>query len=83
MFSRIRIHDRLTKNHECFRFSRHLPPVSKQYQKTDLYLMPVPSERENHPEAQNFYFFENCAFFITLDNIMGNRVFFILWFVKN
>ena len=63
MFSRIRIHGRLTKNHECFRFSRHLPPASKQYQKSYLYLMPVPGERENHQETQNFHFFENFAFF--------------------
>ena len=84
MFSRIKIHGRLTKNHECFRFSRHLPPVSKQYQNSYLYLMPLPSARENHQEAQNFHFFENFVFFlITLDNISGNRVFFIIRFSKN
>ena len=63
MFSRVRIHGRLTKNHECFWFSRHLPPVSKQYQKSYLYIMPVPGERENHQETQNFHFFENFVFF--------------------
>ena len=62
-FSRTRIHARLTKNHECFRFSQHLPPVSKQYQTRHLYLIPVPSERGNHQEAQNFHFFENVVFF--------------------
>ena len=62
-FSRTRIHARLTKNHECFRFSRHLPPVSKQYQNSYLYLMPLPSARENHQEAQNFHFLEILHFF--------------------
>ena len=52
MFSRVKSHGRLTKNHECFRFSRHLPPASKQYQKSYLYLIPVPGERENHQETQ-------------------------------
>ena len=81
MFSRIRIHGRLTKNHECFRFSRHLPPASKQYQKSYLYLMPVPGERENHQETQNFHFFwKFCIFLITLEENIPNRRFLILWF---
>ena len=63
MFSRVRIHGRLTKNHEWFRFSRHIPPASKQFSKRDLYLMPVPSERENRQETQNFHFFWKCWFF--------------------
>ena len=71
MFSRIRIHGRLTKNHEWFRFSRHIPPASKQFSKSDLYLMPVPSERENRQEPQNFHFFENFAFFWSLWTTSG------------
>ena len=66
VFSRIRIHGRLTKNHEWFRFSRHIPPASKQFSKSDLYLMPVPSERENHQKTQNFHFFEKNTFFWSL-----------------
>ena len=63
MFCRVRIHGRLTKNHECFRFSRHLPPVSKQCQKLYLYLMSVPSERENRQKTQNFHFLKMLIFF--------------------
>ena len=66
MFSGTKIHGRLTKNHEWFRFSRHIPPASKQFSKSDSYLMPLPSGRENHQETQNFHFFENFGFFWSL-----------------
>ena len=59
IFSGIQIHDRLTKKHEHFRFSRHFPPVSKQFPKSNLYLMPLPSARENRQETQNFHFLQN------------------------
>ena len=64
MFLGIRIHDRLTKNHEYFRFPRHFPPVSKQFQKSDLYLIALPSGRENHQKTKKVHFFlEILGFF--------------------
>ena len=62
MFSGTRIHGRLTKSHEQFRFSRHIPPASKQFSKSDSYLMPLPSGRENHQETQNFHFLKILDF---------------------
>ena len=66
MFSGIRIHGRLTKNHEYFRFPRHFPPVSKQFQKSYLYLIALPSGRVNHQKTKKFHFFENFSFFLSL-----------------
>ena len=63
MFPGIRIYDRLTKYHELSRFSRHIPPASKHFSKSDMYLIALPSGRENHQETQNFHFFENLGFF--------------------
>ena len=63
MFSGIRIHDRLTKNHEYFRFPRHFPPVSKQFQQSDLYLIALPSGRENHQKTKKFTFLKILVFF--------------------
>ena len=82
IFSGIQIHGRLTKKHEHFRFSRHFPPVSKQFPKSDLYLMPLPSAHENRQETQHFHVFENFGFFlITLDIFRKPTVFFILRFL--
>ena len=57
IFPGIRIHGRLAKIHELFQFSCHFPLLSKQFPKSDLYVMPVPSERENRQKTQNFHFF--------------------------
>ena len=48
MFPRIKIHGRLTKNHELFWNSCHLLPVSKRFSKSDIYLISLLSGRENH-----------------------------------
>ena len=63
MFLVIRIHRRLTKNHGYFRFPRHFPPVSKQFQKRDLYLIALPSGHQKHQENKKFTFLEILSFF--------------------
>ena len=63
MFLGIRIHGRLTKNLEYFRFPRHFPPVSKQFPKSDLYLIALPSGRENHQKTKKVHFFKILVFF--------------------
>ena len=63
MFPRIKIHGRLTKNHELFWISCHLLPVSKRFSKRDIYLISLLSGRENHQKTQNFHFFDFLKFF--------------------
>ena len=78
MFSEIKIHGRVTNNHEYFWFSRHFPPASKQISKSDLYLIALPSSRENHEKPQKLFFENFCGFFITLDKIRMLGVFLML-----
>ena len=66
IFSGIQIHGRLTKKHEHFRFSRHFPPVSKQFPKSDVYLIALPSGHQKHQENKNNHFFGNVEFFWSL-----------------
>ena len=57
VFPRIKIHGRLTKNHELFWNSCHLLPASKRFSKSDIYLISLLSGRGNHQKTQHFHFF--------------------------
>ena len=63
MFPRIKIHGRLTKNHELFWNSCHLLPVSKRFSKSDIYLISLLSGRENHQKTQKCHFLKFLKFF--------------------
>ena len=83
IFSGIQIHGRLTKKHEHFRFSRHFPPVSKQFPKSDVYLIALPSGHQKHQENKKCHFFwKFWVFFITLNKIRKPGAFLILRFFK-